>query len=95
MVTSNNGRHSGQKKPFKLEDIWRIRPRIEIEGNIRDHPKTQQSLSQWIYTSHLKPDDYLMCTTRWISSLLELLRISYWFVNCRAIRNPRQFISRP
>ena len=36
MVMSNKGRHSGQKKPFKLKDIWRIRTRLEIEGNIRD-----------------------------------------------------------
>lgn len=36
MVTSKKGRHSGQKKPFKLEDIWHIRTRLEIEGSIRD-----------------------------------------------------------
>ncbi|HCI95013.1 MULTISPECIES: tyrosine-type recombinase/integrase [Enterobacterales] len=27
---------TGQKKPFKLEDIWRIRTRLEIEGNIKE-----------------------------------------------------------
>lgn len=26
----------GQKKPFKLEDIWRIRTRLEIEGNLME-----------------------------------------------------------
>ncbi|WP_394153741.1 tyrosine-type recombinase/integrase [Vibrio maritimus] len=27
---------TGQKKPFRLEDIWRIRTRLEIEGNVRE-----------------------------------------------------------
>lgn len=27
---------TGQKKPFKLEDIWRIRTRLEIEKNIKE-----------------------------------------------------------
>lgn len=35
MLTTTKGRHLGQKKPFKLEDIWRIRTRLEIEGNIK------------------------------------------------------------
>lgn len=37
MVTTNKQRrHLGQKKPFKLEDIWRISTRLEleIEGNL-------------------------------------------------------------
>ncbi len=33
MVACKKGRHLGQKKPFKLEDICRIRIRLEIEGN--------------------------------------------------------------
>ncbi|CZF83707.1 hypothetical protein GMA8713_02768 [Grimontia marina] len=37
MVTINQKRrHLGQKKPFKLEDIWRIRTRLEIEGNLME-----------------------------------------------------------
>ncbi|EPR7133502.1 TPA: tyrosine-type recombinase/integrase [Vibrio vulnificus] len=37
MVTTNKQRrHLGQKKPFKLEDIWRIRTRLEIEGNLME-----------------------------------------------------------
>lgn len=36
MVTSKKGRHSGQKKSFKLEDIWRIRTRFEsFSDNIK------------------------------------------------------------
>ncbi|EKO3828494.1 tyrosine-type recombinase/integrase [Vibrio harveyi] len=37
MVTINKQRrHLGQKKPFKLEEIWRIRTRLEIEGNLME-----------------------------------------------------------
>lgn len=37
MVTFNKQRRLlGQKKPFKLEDIWRIRTRLEIEGNLME-----------------------------------------------------------
>lgn len=37
MVTvSSPQRHYGQKKPFKIEDIWRIRTRLEIEGNVME-----------------------------------------------------------
>lgn len=31
---TKKGHLTGQKKPFKLEDIWRIRTRLEIEENI-------------------------------------------------------------
>ncbi len=33
---TKKGHLTGQKKPFKLEDIWRIRTRLEIEGNIME-----------------------------------------------------------
>ncbi len=33
---TKKGHPTGQKKPFKLEDIWRIRTRLEIEGNIME-----------------------------------------------------------
>lgn len=33
---TKKGHRTGQKKPFKLEDIWRIRTRLEIEGNIME-----------------------------------------------------------
>jgi hypothetical protein len=36
MVTQQDTKHIGQKRPFKLEDIWRIRTRLEIEHNVRD-----------------------------------------------------------
>lgn len=31
MVAWNKGKRVGQKKTFKLEDIWRIRIRLELE----------------------------------------------------------------
>lgn len=36
MDTQQDTKHIGQKRPFKLEDIWRIRTRLEIEHNVRD-----------------------------------------------------------
>jgi integrase len=36
MVTQQDTKHIGQKRPFKFEDIWRIRTRLEIEHNVRD-----------------------------------------------------------
>lgn len=105
----NKGIRVGQKKAFKLEDIWRIRIRLELEKRfeelslfnlavdsklrscdllslkVRDvsrsgtvlsrttirqqkthrevqfeiPPKTQQALSQWIFTNHLEMADYI------------------------------------
>ncbi|MGI2228278.1 tyrosine-type recombinase/integrase [Shewanella frigidimarina] len=34
MVILNRGQRSGVKKPFRLEEIWRIRTRLEIESNL-------------------------------------------------------------
>ncbi len=34
MTAWNKGKRVGQKKAFKLEDIWRIRIRLEIEHNL-------------------------------------------------------------
>ncbi|MGI2039553.1 hypothetical protein ACRN9Z_15975 [Shewanella frigidimarina] len=34
MVILNRGQRSGVKKPFRLEEIWRIRTRLEIEENL-------------------------------------------------------------
>ena len=36
MLTHAKGHSTGQKKPFKQEDVWRIRTRLEIDGNIRE-----------------------------------------------------------
>jgi hypothetical protein len=34
MVMLNRGQRRGVKKPFRLEDIWRIRTRLEIENSL-------------------------------------------------------------
>ncbi len=34
MVVVSKGKPTGVKKPFKLEEIWRIRTRLEIENNV-------------------------------------------------------------
>ncbi|BDM64264.1 hypothetical protein NFHSH190041_17160 [Shewanella sp. NFH-SH190041] len=34
MVAWNKGKRVGQKKAFKLEDIWRIRIRLELEERL-------------------------------------------------------------
>ncbi|NRD75436.1 tyrosine-type recombinase/integrase [Shewanella sp. VB17] len=33
---TKKGHFTGQKKPLKLDDIWRIRTRLEIEGNVKE-----------------------------------------------------------
>lgn len=35
-MQTRKGRSTGQKKPVKLEDIWRIRTRLEIDGNFKE-----------------------------------------------------------
>lgn len=34
MVVFNKTKRSGVKKPFRLEEIWRIRTRLEIENSL-------------------------------------------------------------
>jgi hypothetical protein len=34
MITQHDTKHIGQKRPFRLEDIWRIRIRLEVEHNV-------------------------------------------------------------
>jgi hypothetical protein len=34
MVMLNRGQRSGVKKPFRLEEIWRIRTRLEVENSL-------------------------------------------------------------
>ena len=36
MLASRKGHSTGHKKPFKQEDVWRIRTRLEMNGNIRE-----------------------------------------------------------
>ena len=36
MTAWNKGKRIGQKKAFKLEDIWRIRIRLELEHRLQE-----------------------------------------------------------
>ncbi|BDR36794.1 phage integrase (plasmid) [Photobacterium damselae subsp. damselae] len=57
------GHLTGQKKPFKLEDIWRIRTRLEIEKNIKE-----LALLNFAIDSKLRSCDLLRMKIRDISS---------------------------
>ncbi len=57
------GHLTGQKKPFKLEDIWRIRTRLEIEKNIKE-----LALLNLAIDSKLRSCDLLRLKIRDISS---------------------------
>ncbi|MGO2509489.1 MAG: tyrosine-type recombinase/integrase [Vibrio hibernica] len=114
-MPSSDKRHPhGIKRPFKLEEIWRIRTRLELENDIMQlallnlaidsklrscdllnlkvqdvstqgivfervlcsqqktgndvqfeiTPRTQQSLSKWIYIKSLQPKDYVFPSIR-------------------------------
>ncbi|WP_446469676.1 tyrosine-type recombinase/integrase [Xenorhabdus stockiae] len=54
MVVSKKSRCSGIKKPFKLEEIWRIRTRLEIENN-----RMQLALLNLAIDSKLRASDLL------------------------------------
>ncbi|ELB2958137.1 tyrosine-type recombinase/integrase [Vibrio parahaemolyticus] len=106
MRKSSSGKFSGIKRPFKLEEIWRIRTRLEIEndlmqlallnlvidsklraidllkqGVIYDRvqciqqktgtdvhyeitPRTQQSISRWIFAASLEASSFLFPSSR-------------------------------
>ena len=114
MKTLSSGKCSGIKRPFKLEEIWRIRTRLEIENNLMQlallnlaidsklrasdllnlriydisskgviyervqctqqktgtdvhyeiTPRTQQSISRWIYSVSLSTSDFLFPSCR-------------------------------
>ena len=54
MVILNRGQRSGVKKPFRLEEIWRIRTRLEIEDNLM-----QLALFNLAIDSKLRASDLL------------------------------------
>jgi integrase len=60
---TKKGHLTGQKKPFKLEDIWRIRTRLEIEGNVKE-----LALLNLAIDSKLRSCDLLRMKVRDISS---------------------------
>jgi integrase len=54
MVMLNKGQRSGVKKPFRLEEFWRIRTRLEIEGSLM-----QLALLNLTIDSKLRASDLL------------------------------------
>lgn len=36
MKKTTSGKCTGIKRPFKLEEIWRIRTRLELENNLME-----------------------------------------------------------
>jgi len=63
MDSWNKGKRVGQKKAFKLEDIWRIRIRLEIEKKLE-----QLVLFNLAIDSKLRSCDLLNLKVRDISS---------------------------
>jgi len=63
MVILNRGQRSGVKKPFRLEEIWRIRTRLEIESNLM-----QLALLNLAIDSKLRASDLLPLKVSDISS---------------------------
>ena len=63
MQAWNKGKRVGQKKAFKLEDIWRIRIRLEIENKLE-----QLALFNLAIDSKLRSCDLISLRVRDISS---------------------------
>ena len=59
----NKTKQSGVKKPFRLEEIWRIRTRLEIENNLM-----QLALLNLAIDSKLRASDLLSLRVCYISS---------------------------
>ncbi|MGO2333013.1 MAG: tyrosine-type recombinase/integrase [Pseudoalteromonas nigrifaciens] len=55
MVILNRGQRSGVKKPFRLEEIWRIRTRLEIERNLMQLALLNLAIDSKLRASDLLP----------------------------------------
>jgi len=55
MVSSNKKNHSGVKKPFRLEEIWRIRTRLEIENSLMQLALLNLAIDSKLRASDLLP----------------------------------------
>ena len=63
MKAWNKGKRVGQKKAFKLEDIWRIRIRLELERRLE-----QLVIFNLAIDSKLRSSDLIRLKVRDISS---------------------------
>ncbi|MBF4274980.1 integrase, partial [Vibrio anguillarum] len=59
----SSGKCSGVKRPFKLEESWRIRTRLEIENNFM-----QLALLNLAIDSKLRASDLLKLHVYYVSS---------------------------
>jgi len=68
-----DNRKTGVKKPFRLEEIWRIRTRLELSGNLME-----LALLNLAIDSKLRSNDLLSLKVSDISSnFLVLSRVQY------------------
>ena len=67
MKAWNKGKRVGQKKAFKLEDIWRIRIRFELENKLE-----QLVIFNLAIDSKLRSSDLIQ---------LKVRDICFWFIN--------------
>lgn len=63
MNNSKQGKSTGIKRPFKLEEIWRIRTRLEIQNNLM-----QLALLNLSIDSKLRSCDLLSLKDRYIET---------------------------
>ena len=132
----SSGKCSGIKRPFKLEEIWRIRTRLELENDLMQlallnlaidsklrasdllklhvydvssqgviyervqciqqktgtdvhyeiTPRTQQSISRWVYSANLEASSFLFPSCRRKGQPIQLLVLSYDYqeLGCKA-----------
>jgi hypothetical protein len=55
MVILNRGQRSGVKRSFRLEEIWRIRTRLEIESNLMQLALLNLAIDSKLTASDLLP----------------------------------------
>lgn len=66
MCVWNKDKRVGQKKAFKLEDIWRIRIRLELEERlcgVENHCQTTENPARSTHRKHTKTQQTL---SQWI-----------------------------
>jgi hypothetical protein len=55
MVMLNRGQRSGVKKPFRLEEIWRIKTRLEVENSLMQLALLNLAIDSKLRASDLPP----------------------------------------
>ena len=71
MVIGKSKRTHGIKRPFKLEEIWRIRTRLELEDNLMELARLNLAIDSKLRSCdllNLKVQD--VGTQRWYDTIL-------------------------